>query len=352
MRARYRGMGLAGLLTAAALILPTPGMAADTCSLSGVYPFSTLADPGTTTQALGTMTFTPGLTCSVPGTVAIVGSYKGVGGTETLFGLTGAYSVDSTGRMTTTIAGDINVWGQVALQGSPARLLPFVGAFGATDLVLAGVAVSESLNLAAGPTGPTGATGPAGATGAAGPTGSTGATGPAGAAGGATGPTGPTGSTGANGSTGAAGATGATGATGAAGPNVASVLTGGSAGEDLLIAAPGVKSYMGPGNGRDDVTLLDVDVPMPAGSASALRVKLKTAPGTGSSRKFTVLRGGIASALTCTIAGSVDECSILAGSQAFTITERLAVEHSAFDSGSPALSSSPGKWSLLYTATP
>jgi hypothetical protein len=146
MRTRYLGMGLAGLLAAAVLSLPTPGLAADTCSLSGVYPFSTLADPGTTTQALGTMTFTPGSSCAVSGTVAITGSFKSVGGTETPFSLTGGYSVDSTGRMTTTIAGDINIWGQVALQGSPARLLPFVGAF-TGGLMLAGVAANEDPTL-------------------------------------------------------------------------------------------------------------------------------------------------------------------------------------------------------------
>ncbi len=341
MRTRYRGMVLAGLLTAAALILPTPGMAADTCSLSGVYPFSTITDPGATTQALGTMTFTPGSSCSVPGTVAIVGSYKSVGGVETLFSISGTYSVDSTGRMTTTIAGDINIWGQVALQGSPARLLPFVGAF-TGDLILAGVAVRENLDLAAGPTGPTGATGPAGATGAAG------ATGPTGAAGGATGATGPTGATGANGATGAAGAIGPTGATGAAGPNVASVLTGGSAGLNL-VGAGVTKSYMGPGNGTDnDVSNTNVEVPMPAGTASVFRVKLKTAPGAGSSRKFTVLHDGTASVpLTCTIANTDTSCSVLAGSQAFVSNEKMAVEHSAFTLPVPA--ASPGSWSLLYT---
>ena len=341
MHARYRGMGLVGLLTAAALILPTPGMAADTCSLSGAYPFSTLADPGTTTQRLGTMTFTPGSSCSVPGTVAIVGSFKSVGGTETLFSLTGAYSVDSTGRMTTTIAGDLNIWGQVALQGSPpARSFPFVGAFGG-DLILAGVAVRENLELATGPAGlagATGAAGPAGAAGTAGATGATGAAGPAGAGGGATGAAGPAGATGAKGATGATGPTGSTGAGGAAGPIRSSVLTGGNAGNTNFITL----SYMGPRNGTDSATRENVEVPMPLGLASGFSVNLKTAPGAGTSRKFTVLRTNTHT-LTCTITTGTT-CSA-AGSQPFSLGDMLAVEHSASTSAPAA---SPGSWSLLY----
>ena len=343
MHARYRGMGLVGLLTAAVLILPTPGMAADTCSLSGVYPFSTLADPGITTQRLGTMTFTPGGSCDLPGTVAIVGSFKEVGGVETPFSLTGSYSVDGTGRMTTTIAGDINIWGQVALQGSPpARSFPFVGAFGG-DLILAGVAVRGNLDLATGPAGlagATGAAGPAGATGTAGAAGATGATGPAGAGGGATGAAGAAGATGAKGATGATGPTGSTGTAGAAGPIRSSVLTGGNAGNTNFIAL----SYMGPRNGRDSAAPRDnVEVPMPLGSASGFSVSLKTAPGAGASRKFTVLREGIPT-LTCTIAGTGQTCSA-AGSQAFSSGDKLAVEHSASTS---APAPSPGSWSLLY----
>ncbi|CBE67391.1 putative cell wall or antigenic protein (fragment); putative signal peptide (modular protein) [Candidatus Methylomirabilis oxygeniifera] len=342
MRARYRGMVLAGLLATAVLILPTPGLAADTCSLSGVYPFSTFADPGSATQALGTMTFTTGSSCSVPGTVAIVGSYKSVGGVETLFSVSGTYSVDSTGRMTTTIAGDINIWGQVALQGSPpARSFPFVGAF-TGNLILAGVAVRENLELATGPAGAAGATGPAGATGAAGTAGAAGArgaTGPTGPGGGATGPTGPAGATGAAGTAGAAGATGPTGATGAAGPVRSSVLTGGNAGLANFLAL----SYMGPRNGTDSATRANVEVPMPLGSASGFSVNLKTPPGAGTSRKFTVLRSATPT-LTCTIAGTGTTCSA-AGSQAFSSDDMLAVEHSASTS---APAPSPGSWSLLY----
>jgi hypothetical protein len=81
---------------------------------------------------------------------------------------------------------------------------------------------------------------------------------------------------------------------------------------------------------------------MPLGSASGFNVKLKTAPGAGESRKFTVLRSTTPT-LTCTIAGTGTTCSD-AGSQAFSSDDLLAVEHSA--SNSPA--GSPGSWSLLY----
>ncbi|TAL41179.1 MAG: hypothetical protein EPN89_19360, partial [Methylovulum sp.] len=149
---------------------------------------------------------------------------------------------------------------------------------------------------------------------------------------GATGPAGPT------------GATGATGATGPAGPNVSSVLTGGTRGNPFN----GPLTYMGPGLGGGDLASAGkAEVPMPLGTARVLRVKLVTAPGAGASRKFTVLRGGAASPLTCTIAGTATTCVVsTAESQAFSDGDGLAIEHSASTVVAPT--ASEGSWSLLY----
>ncbi|MFF0290715.1 hypothetical protein [Streptomyces sp. NPDC005262] len=173
---------------------------------------------------------------------------------------------------------------------------------------------------AAGPQGPAGPTGTTGTTGPQGPPGPPGAAGPHGPAG----PTGTTGPQGPAGPTGAAGPQGPAGPIGAAGGST--VLTGHVSFVDATETAGfvGASGQAGLGSSADAVA-----TPLPdAGRISTLRVKVgESAQGV----TVTVIRNGVATALTCTT-DATGTCAATVGTPiAFAAGGTIAaeVEHPA-----------------------
>ncbi len=174
----------------------------------------------------------------------------------------------------------------------------------------------------AGPTGPTGAIGPIGPTG---PTGDSGPTGPTGALGptGAIGPTGLIGPTGPTGNTGPIGPTGPTGSTGPIGPSTGILFWGVN-----NIGAASDTRFIPPGN-SGIAPLLDIfQLPIPqAGTVKNLFVRHNSNKGNGNSAVYTILKNGVATAITAALAtGAVGQSSDLVNTVAIAQGDRLSLQ--------------------------
>ena len=386
---------MAGLMLGGGLVLsPAPARAISSCSANGAYNLSGLGEAGGFLEIVGTLSFAPNGACT-GGTLGGFITIRHQGAAATNFVPTGTYTVDSSGLVTASVPGIIDLIGLIALIGSDGtansihlvvtltgpqvlgvtatRITPFglgaaTGATGSTGAAgLTGAAGPQGAQGLAGDTGPAGAvgpTGPPGPTGPAGPTGPggpQGAQGPAGAPGatgvaGSTGPTGPTGATGPTGPAGGAtGPTGATGATGAAGaPGLGStLLTGSSCGANVSNSVP---DFMGPGNCHS-LTEGFVLVPMAGGSMKNFRVHLDSPSGGGTSYTFNVRKTNIqpdgitgvpttfATSLTCTITDPSQDCSDTTDVAVFANEDQLSVV--SIPSGGPP-AAVPVSWSLTY----
>ncbi len=213
-----------------------------------------------------------------------------------------------------------------------------------------------------GPEGPMGPTGPAGADGAAGATGPEGPTGPAGPAGadGATGPegpTGPAGPAGAQGIQGEIGPMGATGATGPEGPQGPEGPIGPEGPMGPIVVGGGSSSYVSNGSTTyipmgyqaDSTVSTEIRVPMPlAGTISNFYVSISAAPGTGNSYTFNVLNNGVATGITCTIAGSATSGNDTSNTELYAAGENISVE--VIPSSEPTIVSVI--WSAILTPSP
>jgi hypothetical protein len=91
----------------------------------------------------------------------------------------------------------------------------------------------------------------------------------------------------------------------------------------------------------------DAQIPLPAGTASKLWVKLTVAPGGGDTVTVTVRRNGASTPLGCTITGSGTTCTDATDSVVFAEGDRIAVLYT--ESG--GTNTSRVSWSLRY-ATP
>lgn len=187
---------------------------------------------------------------------------------------------------------------------------------------------------AAGATGANGTDGTPGAEGPTGPTGPTGLTGPMGL-------TGPTGPTGATGDVGPAGATGLKGETGTAGTNGVSVVLSYAT---ALSRTATLFFTSGPAVTTD----LLARIPMPAASLSRLTVRVPVAPGAGTSHVYTVMKAGVASTVTCTIANTATSCSDLVNSTVFALDGEFSIRMAPV--GNPgATSVASASWSVRLT---
>lgn len=221
--------------------------------------------------------------------------------------------------------------------------------------------------------GPTGATGPAGDTGATGPTGSTGATGPTGPSGptgvtgdtgptgstGSTGPTGPSGPSGPSGPTGSTGPTGNTGSTGNTGPSGPSgpaadraMWSGNSANSTASVGIGGA-TYYGVLNGCLALNGTDSSAgtrtPVSkAATVDTLYVVASADPGNTKTYTYTVMKNGVATALTCTITGNgttSKTCNDTTHSFTTAAGDELGMKLVASASAAAVLHS----WSVLHT---
>jgi len=100
-------LGLAGL--------PSRTEAADSCSLNGTYTVSGLGEAGGLLNAVGTLTFAPNLACT-GGTVGGAITYMFQGLPPASFTPVGTYSVTSTGAITLTLPGVIDLVGVLSLE--------------------------------------------------------------------------------------------------------------------------------------------------------------------------------------------------------------------------------------------
>lgn len=218
--------------------------------------------------------------------------------------------------------------------------------------------------------GPQGVTGPQGSTGLQGIQGATGATGADGAQGiqgivgptGLTGPTGPTGATGDVGATGPTGATGPKGETGTAGSVGATGLTGpkGETGTAGSTGATGLSVVLSSGttlsrtvtmfltSGPAMTTDLLARIPLPAATLSRLTVRVPTAPGAGTSHVYTVMKAGVATSVTCTIANTATSCSDLVNTTLFAADGEFSIRMAPV-SNPAAASVTSASWSIRLT---
>jgi Collagen triple helix repeat (20 copies) len=162
--------------------------------------------------------------------------------------------------------------------------------------------------------------------------------GPAGATGiGVQGPQGPAGATGQAGPAGPAGAQGPAGADGA------SPIFG-------RIDTLALTTQFGPVSGLADASLLESDVtqlsPGSAIVARDLSVEVTAAPGTGSSRTFTLRDDAASTSLSCTISGVQTSCTS-AGSAFITPGSELSLQASA--AGAPVAASALFGWRATST---
>jgi len=177
-----------------------------------------------------------------------------------------------------------------------------------------------------GPQGLQGAQGIQGPQGDPGATGATGSQGPQGDPG-PTGPTGPQGLQGIQGVAGPTGATGETGATGAQGPQGLTGLPGGGA-------------VLGANIGNTGDTFIpfytfftasdenDASMPVAAGTASRLVVRLVTAPGNNQTVTLFVRKNHQDTALTCSITGNAaTTCSDTTNEISFVAGDRLSIRY-------------------------
>jgi len=375
---------MVGLMLGGGLVLsPAPARAIDSCSADGAYNLSGLGEAAGFLEVVGTLTFTPNGSCTA-GTLGGFITIRHQGAAATNFVPTGTYTVDSSGVLTASVPGIIDLVGLIALIGSDGkansihlvvtltgpqvlgvtatRITPTglgsgptgpTGPAGPTGAAgPAGPAGSQGVAGVTGPAGPTGPGGPVGPTGPAGPAGGPGPAGPAGAQGpaGATGPAGPAGPSGPAGATGDAGPstgpTGPTGPTGATGPTGSggdpTVLTGGSC--DTNIDNTGASDFMGPGN-CISLTEADILVPMPEGVVRNLRVHLASPSLLGSTYTFTVNKNTVATSVTCSILDPVQDCVDFTNAAAFANGDTLDVSSTKTAGTAAAV---PAIWSLTY----
>jgi hypothetical protein len=157
--------------------------------------------------------------------------------------------------------------------------------------------------------GPTGPQGPAGPTGPQGPAGPTGPQGPAGPTG-EQGPLGPTGEQGPLGPTGEQGPLGPTGPQGSAGPGTG-IISGGRVAILPLIIPNTSPTFLGPLYLIQSLLVSEANVQMQvkaAGTLSNFRVDISLPPIAGN-WTFVVNRGGVATNVSCVIAGVATTCS-------------------------------------------
>jgi hypothetical protein len=200
-----------------------------------------------------------------------------------------------------------------------------------------------------------GLAGATGAQGVAGATGATGADGPTGAQG-ATGAQGLTGATGATGAQGVAGATGATGADGPTGPQGPIGLTGatgatgsqGLAGTSAALVAgnhPNVSDgqFLMPWDITQSSTESSEDIPVAAGTASRLILRIGTALSGSQTATLTLRKNGADTAVTCTVPNNGTSCTDYVNSVSFADGDILSIKYN--ETGSP---NSRVKYSFLY----
>lgn len=100
---------------------------------------------------------------------------------------------------------------------------------------------------------------------------------------------------------------------------------------------------MSPGNG------LGIETPLPAGELSDLRVQSDQQPGEGQTYTFTVLVNGLATGITCTMSGALeDSCQDEINSVTIATGDQLLVQ--AVASAGATLPGTEVSWSLIYTA--
>jgi hypothetical protein len=116
------------------------------------------------------------------------------------------------------------------------------------------------------------------------------------------------------GPTGATGATGPTGATG-----------GGSVIGITVVNNVSSGTYFGPWGASAASTESDVQLPMPGGTASALRFSISPAPGAGKTATVTIRLNGASTPLTCTISDTNRTCSDLVDSVTFADGDTLSI---------------------------
>jgi hypothetical protein len=86
-------------------------------------------------------------------------------------------------------------------------------------------------------------------------------------------------------------------------------------------------------------------MPLPAGAASRLLVRLSAAPGGSGAVTITVRRNGVNTALTCSVVGSATTCQNTTASISFVDGDRLSVFYSESSSAAARVS-----WSIRYSA--
>jgi hypothetical protein len=201
-----------------------------------------------------------------------------------------------------------------------------------SDTITIGATVSEG---PVGPTGPAGPPGPVGATGAVGPAGAVGPTG-------AIGPTGPMGPIGPLGLTGPTGPAGPLGPVGPTGPTGKGALLVGVYPGVTLGTSPDYYALIGHATSETEA---HVRVPVPAGSLSSLRVYYQPASH-DHTITVTLMKGGAATDLKCTVAANGTTCSDLANTVTTADGDQISIRAASSDwELSKALS-----FSVLYTA--
>ena len=90
---------------------------------------------------------------------------------------------------------------------------------------------------------------------------------------------------------------------------------------------------------------LKADVPLPAGAASKLRVRLTAAPGGAGVVTVTVRKNGVNTALTCSVVGSTTTCQDEVAAVVFADGDRLSI----FYTESSGSASARISWSIRYT---
>jgi hypothetical protein len=162
-------------------------------------------------------------------------------------------------------------------------------------------------------TGDIGATGPTGPSGSNGSNGSTGATGP-------TGPTGPSGTNGTNGST---------GPTGPTGPSAYSTIWTGNS-NNATVATNTTLYYPVIGTiatqSTTDVAAGTRSLVAKAGTVKNLYVVIGAAPGGTKTNSYTIMKNGVAAAVTCSITGAAVTCNDTANSFSVVAGDELGIK--------------------------
>jgi hypothetical protein len=89
-------------------------------------------------------------------------------------------------------------------------------------------------------------------------------------------------------------------------------------------------------------------IPLPAATLSSLVVRVPAAPGNGTSHVYTVMKAGVATTVTCTIANTATSCSDLVNSSIFAADNEFSIRM-APTSNPAAGSVTSASWSIRLT---